>query len=84
MNQMLATDSEFAQKKARDTVNPLAGLRLASALTAAWCCEESEICSGGKRNFAAPARIRFAHTSSASENKASPKSETIGSAFAAR
>lgn len=33
---MLATDAESAQKKARETVNPLAGLRLASALTAAW------------------------------------------------
>jgi hypothetical protein len=33
---MLATNVESAQKKARETVNPLAGLRLASALTAAW------------------------------------------------
>ena len=48
MNQMLAMDSESAQKKARAEVNPLAGLRLASALTAAWCCEESKIRSGGK------------------------------------
>ena len=45
---MLATDSESAQKKARETVNPLAGLRLASALTAAWCFDESKIRSGGK------------------------------------
>jgi hypothetical protein len=33
---MLAMDTESAQKKARETVNPLAGLRLASALAAAW------------------------------------------------
>ena len=45
---MLAMDSESGQKKARDTVNPLAGLRLASALTAAWCFDESKIRSGGK------------------------------------
>jgi hypothetical protein len=36
MNQMFAMDLESAQKKARAAVNPLAGLRLASALTAAW------------------------------------------------
>ena len=41
-------DLESAQKKARDTVNPLAGLRLVSTLTAAWCCDESKIGSGGK------------------------------------
>jgi len=40
---MLAMDAESRQKKARETVNPLAGLRLASALAAAWCCEESEL-----------------------------------------
>ena len=51
---MLATDSESAQKKARDTVNPLAGLRLVSTLTAAWCCEESKIGSGGKAEFRGP------------------------------
>ena len=45
---MLATDSEYRQKKTRAEVNPLTGLRLASALTAAWCCEESKIRSGGK------------------------------------
>ena len=45
---MLAMDSESGQKKARAEVNPLAGLRLASALTAAWCIEESKIRSGGK------------------------------------
>ena len=45
---MLVMDLESAQKKARAEVNPLAGLRLASALTAAWCCEESKIGSGGK------------------------------------
>ena len=38
---MLAMDSESGQKKARETVNLLAGLRLASALAAAWCCERS-------------------------------------------
>jgi len=32
----LAMDSESAQKKARAAVKPLAGLRLASALAAAW------------------------------------------------
>ena len=51
MNQMLATDSESVQKKARDTVNPLAGLLVASALPAAWCCDESKIRSGGKLVF---------------------------------
>ena len=51
---MLATDSESAQKKARAEVNPLAGLRLASALTAAWCFEESKIRSGGKAQFRGP------------------------------
>ena len=45
---MLAMDSESGQKKARDTVNPLAGLLVASALPAAWCIEESKIRSGGK------------------------------------
>ena len=45
---MLAMDLEYVQKKARETVNPLAGLRLVSTLTAAWCCEESKIRSGGK------------------------------------
>ena len=45
---MLAMDLESAQKKARETVNPLAGLRLASALTAAWCFDQSKIGSGGK------------------------------------
>jgi hypothetical protein len=45
---MFATDSESVQKKARAEVNPLAGLRLASALTAAWCIDESKIRSGGK------------------------------------
>jgi len=33
---MLAMDAESRQKKARAAVNPLAGLRLASALAAAW------------------------------------------------
>lgn len=84
MNQMLAMDAKSARKKARAAVNPLAGLRLASALTAAWCCEKIEICSGGKIISSRPACIRCAYTSSASENKAAPKSEIIGSTFAAR
>jgi len=64
---MLATDAEFGQKKARAAVNPLAGLRLASALAAAWCCEETKIGSVGKRVIARPLLcIRFGHTSSAS------------------
>jgi hypothetical protein len=45
---MLAMDSESAQKKARAAVNPLAGLLVASALPASWCCDQSKIRSGGK------------------------------------